>query len=118
MTSSTKSVQVAASTDLSITKTAGGSLTAGSNIMYTIVVANAGPSTATGVSVADSTPANLTLVSNSGACTTVFPCALGTMTPGHSATITATYTVAATAVISNTAPVSSTTTDPTPGNNT
>jgi large repetitive protein len=117
--SSTASTTVSASTDVAITKTAAATATAGNNIVYTVTVTNNGPSTATGVSVADTTPANLTFVSNSGGCTTAYPCAIGTLAPGASSVITSTYTIspAFTGSISNTATVSSTTTDPTPGNN-
>src|SRR5205085_11825353 len=89
------------------------------NISYTVTVTNLGPSTATGVSVADTTPSGLTFVSNTGGCTTAYPCSLGTLAPAASATITSTYTVGPTfsGPVSNTATVTSTTPDPTPGNN-
>jgi uncharacterized repeat protein (TIGR01451 family) len=110
--------------DLAITKTGPVSATAGQNVVYTITVTNnGGPNTATAVSVADTTPAGLTFVSNTGACTTAFPCsALGPMTAGQVKTITSTYTVpvgyTGANPILNTATVSSTSsTDPTPGNN-
>ena len=48
-----------------------------------------------GVSVADVTPPGLTFVSTTGACTTPFPCALGTLASGQSAAITATFAVPA-----------------------
>ena len=66
---------------------------AGRTVSYTLVVTNDGPSDATGVSLADPTPAGLVFVSNAGACTAAFPCALGTLTPGSTRTITATYQV-------------------------
>src|SRR5207248_6781008 len=78
--SATQSVTVAAQADLAITKTGPASSTAGSPLVYTITITNNGPSDATSVSVADPTPAGTSFVSNSGACTTTFPCALGTMT--------------------------------------
>ena len=52
---------------------------AGTNIVYTITVTNAGPSDATGVTLVDPTPPGLTFVSNAGDCTTAFPCDLGTL---------------------------------------
>jgi len=110
---------VAPSADLTISKTGPGGVTAGQNITYTIVVKNNGGSTATGVTVTDPQPANLTFVSNSGACTGAFPCNLGTLTNGQSATILSTYSTSPTfsGSVSNTATVSPTTTDPNPMNN-
>lgn len=110
---------VTAQADVQITKTLSTPLTAGQNTTYTIQVKNAGPSNAANVSVTDPLPANLTFVSNAGACTTNFPCSLGTLTAGQIVTITSTYAVApgATGSISNTANVSATTADPNSGNN-
>ena len=65
--------------DLAITKTGPASVVAGSNVVYTITVTNAGPSNAESVVVTDVTPAGLTWVSNIGDCVTAFPCALGTV---------------------------------------
>jgi len=116
-----QSVTVNAQADVSITKNTSSAGIAGQNMVYTIVVTNNGPSTANAVSVADPTPSGLTFVSNSGACTSAYPCALGNLTSGQNATITSTYTIApgaAGSVITNSATVSSTTTDPSAGNNT
>jgi uncharacterized repeat protein (TIGR01451 family) len=107
-------VNLAAQADLSITKSGPGSISLGQNIVYTIVVTNAGPLVATGVVVTDPTPAGLTFVSNSGACTNAFPCSLGTLNAGQSATITSTYNVPLTypgTTISNTASCSTTATE-------
>ena len=91
-------------------------------VTYTVTVANAGPSAAPGVTVEDPTPAGLTFVSNAGDCVTPFPCALGTMAPGTTRTIAATYTVAggtaAPPEITNAATVRSGISDPNPANNT
>jgi uncharacterized repeat protein (TIGR01451 family) len=114
------SALVTTSADLSIVKTLTGSLVAGSNATYTITVTNNGPSDAGGVSVTDPTPAGMSFVSNTGGCTTAFPCNLGTLTSGSSVTINSTYAVAptATGTISNAATVSSTATpDPSNANN-
>ena len=43
--------------------------------------------------VSDATPTGLVFVSNTGACTTAFPCALGVVPAGATRTITATFTV-------------------------
>ena len=113
---------LAPSADLSITKDDGGaSASAGGSVVYTIVVTNNGPSDAAAVSVADTTPPGLVFQSNAGACTTPFPCALGTVPAGATRTITTTFAVpsgyTAPDPITNTATVSSTTNDPSPGNN-
>ena len=107
--------------DLSITKTGPTTAVPGARVTYAVTVANAGPSVATGVRVDDPTPAGLTLVSTSGDCTTAFPCDLGTMAPGTTRTIAATYTVAvgtaAPPEITNAATVLSGISDPNPANN-
>jgi len=104
--------------DLGIVKSGPASATPGP-IVYTVTVTNAGPSDAASVTVADATPAGLTFVSNSGACTTSYPCSLGTILAGATATITSTYTIASNASIpiTNIATVSSTTADPGTANN-
>jgi hypothetical protein len=88
-------------------------------VTYTIAVTNAGPSTATGVSIDDPPPAGLSLAGVAGACAGL-PCAVGSLSPGESRTLTATFTVPsnynATAVV-NTATVSAMSADPVPGNN-
>jgi uncharacterized repeat protein (TIGR01451 family) len=87
-----------------------------------VTVTNNGPSDAQGASVADATPAGLTFVSNTGACTTLFPCSLGTVPAGATRTITSSYSVPANYAgpisIQNTATVSASTPDPTTSNNT
>ena len=117
--SSMATTTVAQPADLSITKSGPPSVTTGSNVVYTIVVTNDGPGTAGGVEVADATPAGLTFVSNAGDCTTAFPCTLGTLTNGQTATITSTFFVPpayAPPSVSNTASVSGSTTDDNSGN--
>ena len=94
----------------------------GTNVVYTITVTNAGPSSAEDVVVADLTPTGLTFVSNTGDCVTAFPCALGTVAAGAPPrTITATFAVPLDYTtpdpIANTASVTTTTTDPVPANN-
>ena len=104
-----------------ITKTGPPNAIPGTNIVYTLVVTNNGPSDAQGVVVSDPTPPNLTFVSNSGACATAFPCNIPTLAAGGSATITATFGIpvgyTAPTPIVNAASVTATTTDPTPSNN-
>jgi len=103
----------AASADLSVTKTGPSSAANGSTAAYTITVVNNGPSTATSVVLSDPTPAGLSFTSATTPCITGFPCSLGTLTPGQSVTITASYTVTATSgSVTNTALVSGTSFDP------
>ena len=108
--------------DLLVTKTAPASVTPGTTVAHTITVTNDGPSDATDVSVADPTPPGLTFVGNSGACTTPFPCALGTLPARQSASIVATFAVppsyAAPNPIVNSVTVGSAVSDPDPTNNT
>jgi uncharacterized repeat protein (TIGR01451 family) len=123
---------VAASADLSITKTdTPDPVLAGNDLTYTITVANEGPSTATEVEVTDDLPDGTSFVEGvdgNGAtiCALVQPgtvvCDIGTMQPGASVTIYLTVTVdpslPPTAVLQNTATVSSATPDPDPADNT
>ncbi len=107
-------------TDVSIVKTGPATVLANSSLVYTLTITNNGPALAQGVSVADPTPTNLTFVSTTGACTTAFPCALGTMAVGEVRTISATYTAGVVpngTVVTNTATVSSTTPDSNAANN-
>lgn len=116
----TTNVTVPPNSDLQISKSGPASTNPNQNIVYTISVKNLGPQSATGVIVDDPTPAGLTFVSNGGACTTAFPCSLGTLTNGQTATITATFNVPANysgGTISNTASVTATSTDANLGNN-
>ena len=106
-------------TDLAIQKTGPATVLANGTVVYTLTVTNLGPAVAQGVSVADPTPANLTFVSTTGACTSAFPCALGAMAVGEVRTITATYTAGVVAngtIVTNIATVSSTTPDSNPAN--
>jgi uncharacterized repeat protein (TIGR01451 family) len=114
--SDTETVNVDRQLDVSITKgDTPDPVIAGQNITYTLTVANAGPSDATGVVVTDALPAGLTFVSatstqgtathNAGTVTGT----LGTIANGGSATITIVATVGAgfTGTLSNTATVTS-----------
>src|SRR5262249_17603937 len=113
--------QVTTQADLSVTKDGPNRAVAGSNLVFTVTVRNQGPSVATGVTLSDPTPPGLIFVSNSGDCTTAFPCALGNLAPGATRTITTTLSVPSGYVspdpIVNQASVTSATPDPAPGNN-
>src|SRR4051812_25034055 len=116
--------------DLSITKTDGVvSATAGGSVTYTIVASNAGPSAATGATVADTFPASLTCTwtcvgAGGGTCTASGSGNINgsvNLPSGASVTYTASCSIsgAATGSLTNTAPVTAPAgvTDPTPGNN-
>jgi uncharacterized repeat protein (TIGR01451 family) len=118
--SATDVVPIASFADMGLTKTGPANAIPGNDIVYTLVVTNLGPTDAQGVVVSDPTPANLTFVSNAGACVTAFPCNLGTVPVGTVLTITSTFHVPAgyttPSTILNAASVSSTTSDPNPTN--
>jgi uncharacterized repeat protein (TIGR01451 family) len=116
--------------NLAITKTDGvTTATAGGSVTYTITASNAGPSNATGATVADTFPASLTCNwtcagAGGGTCTASGSGNINntvSLPSGGSVTYTASCTVsaAATGTLSNTATVTAPAgvTDPTPGNN-
>lgn len=125
-----------ANADVSIVKSGPSSIVAGAPISYTLVISNAGPSTANGATFADTMPASITGItatcgsaSGGAACPASVSVAgsnvsgtIPTLPVGGSVTITINGTTAAGTgtTLSNTASVSapSGTTDPTPGNNT
>jgi uncharacterized repeat protein (TIGR01451 family) len=128
--SATDTDTLAAQADLSITKTDGvTTATPGGSVTYTITASNAGPSNATGATVADTFPASLTCTwtcvgASGGTCTASGSGNInGTVNlpSGGSVTYTASCTIsaAATSTLSNTATVTAPAgvTDPTPGNN-
>ena len=119
---------VDAEADLSVSKTdAPDPVIAGANLTYTIVVTNNGPSDATSVTLSDTLPDDLTLVSTtpgSPTCTesdSTITCDLGTITSGSTTTVTIVAKVSDTTppqtVLDNTASVSAATTDPDSDNN-
>ena len=106
--------------DLAVTKTVNTSTPAfGTDVTFTVTVTNNGPDTSAGVSVADSLPAGLTLVSAtadqggyaSGTWT------VGSLTNGTTRTLTLVATVTNHLPITNTATASATTYDPIAANN-
>ena len=105
--------------DLAITKTGGAAARPNTSVVYTITITNSGPSDATNVVVSDPTPARMQWVSNSGNCTTAFPCNLGTIPTGQSRTIMARFEVTSggQTPIVNTASVTAATADPNTANN-
>jgi uncharacterized repeat protein (TIGR01451 family) len=119
---STTETPVGPQTDLQMTKTASAtSATVGGQVMYTLVVKNNGPSDATGVTVEDTLPSGLTLVSaqpSQGSCSGT-KCQLGTLAAGGSAQVlvTANVTGGGGTSVKNTAKVTGDQPDPDPGNN-
>ena len=121
--SATQPTTVQVRSDVSVVKTADTSpVTAGTNLAYTIIVHDTGPSDATGVSVSDVVPAGATFVSatsggslSAGSVTWT----LGAMTAGSTTTLHLTVAVSASRVadLSNTAGVTSSSTDPDLSNN-
>jgi uncharacterized repeat protein (TIGR01451 family) len=105
-------------------------VSAGGLATYTITVTNLGPDPATGVTVNSTTPAGTTfasLTTSQGSCITPAPggtgpmsCALGSLTPGGSVTITLVVNVIAASgsTLTYTTSVTSSSADPNPGNNT
>jgi uncharacterized repeat protein (TIGR01451 family) len=80
--------------DVSISKTGGATAIPGvpGAATWEVVVHNAGPSSATSVTVVDTLPSSVSLVGVSGACS-VLSCNIGVLQPGDDATILVTGTV-------------------------
>lgn len=117
--------QDANAADLAITKTASAdTLVVGSPLTYTIVVANNGPITATGVVLTDNLPAEVTLVSaahGSPSCVVTdgtVTCTLPDLVSGQSVTVTIETTAATAATVTNSASVSAQEPDNDTANNT
>jgi len=115
-------------TDLTIQKLGSPNpATVGDNLTYMLLITNGGPGAATGVTVTDPLPSEVSFVSVSttaGTCTLQTPasgsqvfCDLGNLAPGGFAKITILVTVDQAATISNTATVSGNEPDPNPNNN-
>ncbi|MEV6734020.1 calcium-binding protein [Streptomyces sp. NPDC051364] len=109
------------SADLSVTQTGTAAVSIGDRASYTVTVSNSAASTATatGVTLTDTlSGAGVSLTSaapSHGTCTTTATganCALGSLAPGASATVTVTAEPRATGTVTNTANVSATQQDP------
>ena len=120
----TEPTTVGAVADLRISKTDNvDPVNAGDQVVYTMVVTNDGPSDAVAVTVADTLPAGMSLVSTSGCSNDpggVPNCSLGDLAAGASTSYTVTVQVApgVSGTLTNTAVVSSNTPDPDNTNNT
>ena len=124
--SASATVEVGPTADLSIVKTSSPSVTAGGQVSYALTAHNAGPSSATGVTVVDVLPSGMTYAgstSSQGACAFAagtVTCALGGLATGASATatITATATFALSGTtVPNTASIFGDQNDDGPANN-
>lgn len=122
--SATATTAVTTSANISVTITSAPNPVAqGSNITYTVVVSNAGPSSAANVTATMAVPANTTFVSataTAGTCTLAagtITCTIGTLANGASVTATVIVTATGIGTVSAIVNVASTTSDPTPGNN-
>lgn len=95
----------------------------GDNVTYTITVTNNGPGTATGVTMTDNLPAELSFVSatpSQGTCTNnvnLVTCDLGSLLEGSTATVIMVATVVAEGTITNTTIITHNEPDPDPSNN-
>jgi uncharacterized repeat protein (TIGR01451 family) len=122
---SSASTCVQAMVDLSITKSGSPGtqeLNPGSQITWTMVVTNNGPSADTGVTVSDPMPAGNTYVSSTttqGTCTggAILSCTIGNMAAGASVTITLITTPSAVGAQTNTVAVSGNRPETNTGNN-
>jgi uncharacterized repeat protein (TIGR01451 family) len=109
--------------DLAVSGSAAPSpVTVGGQLTYTIQVANAGPDGAGGVTLADTLPAGVTLVSahaSQGSCAgnPAVVCSLGTLASGGTATVTLVVTPTVAGTLIDTATVASGVLDPNPANN-
>lgn len=74
--------------DLAVTLTPPAGVEPGMESSYTIGVTNNGPDAATNVQLASVLPAGLDFKSNSGDCTTAFPCVFPTLAAGATLTVT------------------------------
>ncbi len=104
--------------DLSLTKVGdAATLPTGSNLTYTITVANNGPATAYGVVMNDTVPASAAIVSNRTTVGTVNPVGqavtanIGTLLNGQSAVITLIVTPSVVGSLTNSATVTTTSSD-------
>ncbi|MCX4776633.1 calcium-binding protein [Streptomyces sp. NBC_01264] len=112
--------------DLSVTHTGTPTVSIGDQASYTVRVSSAATSTvtATGVTLTDSLSGAggtlLSAVPSQGTCTTTATganCALGSLAPGASATVTVTAEPRATGTLTNSASVTASTQDPNAANN-
>ncbi len=111
------------SADLTLTKTdSPDPAPAGGPLLYTLLVSNGGPGSATNVSLTDTLPASVTLVSatpSQGSCVgvAVVTCSLGSILNGGTATVEILVTTGGAGSITNNASVTADQADPVPADN-
>ncbi len=122
--STTEPTTVNAETDLSVSKTSSASsVRMGDSLTYTIIVTNAGPSTATGVVVTDTKPVSVSFNSSlsSPGCSETAPdtvtCNISSLDSGLTTTLTIVVSPTTAGFIANTAVVAGSEFDPGPGPN-
>ncbi len=109
--------------DLGLTLSATPNPVVGRNLTYTLVVANNGPETASGIVVTNRLPSSTTFVSansSQGTCSNsagVVTCSIGSIPPGSLASVSITVTPVTTGAITNTANVVSAANDSNSANN-
>ncbi len=116
--------EVTTEADLSLTDTSSvPDTTVASHFTYTLRATNNGPSPATNVSLTDTLPSDVTLLStptsSQGSCeqSTKFTCSLGTLARGATATVTITVEAGDVGTATDSASVASEVRDPEPANN-
>ncbi|MGV9267607.1 DUF7507 domain-containing protein [Kitasatospora sp. NPDC003701] len=122
-TSNQTDTQILPAADLSVTKSADATtVTVGQTVTYRVTVRNAGPNTATGVTVADPLPAGLAFVSATPGTGTYDPgtgrWSVGALTVGGSATLVLRAKATTPGPVTNTATAHAPETDLHPANNT
>ncbi|MBO9664588.1 hypothetical protein [Dokdonella sp.] len=111
--------EVGEGADLAVTLTPPSGVEPGMESSYTISVTNNGPAAATNVQLTSALPAGLTFKSNSGDCTTAFPCAFPTLASGATLVVTTHACVARSLAgpVTLVASATSASTDPVAANN-
>jgi uncharacterized repeat protein (TIGR01451 family) len=110
-------------TDLSLTKTAPQSVTAGENVTYSLGWKNEGPNTGANSTITDTLPAGVEFVSattSAGSCsgTTTVTCSLGDVASAATGTVTIVAKTTAPGTLTNNASIATTTGDSNSANNT
>jgi uncharacterized repeat protein (TIGR01451 family) len=91
--SATYTPAAAPGADLETRKSGPAEAAPGQSVVYTIVVTNRGPDAVPDAVIDDPTPPGLGYVAASAPCASGFPCALGALASGATATVTVTYAV-------------------------
>ncbi|MBN1675929.1 MAG: hypothetical protein JXR37_33105 [Kiritimatiellae bacterium] len=111
--------QAPGTADLRVFKTGPSEAELGSNMVYSLIIVNSGPSAAWAVEAIDPTPSGLTFVANSGGMTGAFPATISIVPAGHAVVAESTYLVPSgytgPALLTNMLSVATPTPDPSPG---